>query len=154
MEYKTKASLASSRWNKANRARINATEKARYKRDPSKKKQSAAAWSYKNPDAVRINDKSKRLANPSKYRALANASCRKYQCSKMNRTPKWLNENQLLEIKEFYIVAAELSWLSEGGLEVDHIVPLQGKNVSGLHVPWNLQIIPTRANQIKGNNYE
>jgi len=66
-------------------------------------------------------------------------------------TPVWISDSQLLEIREIYDLAKELQWLSEEPLHVDHIIPLQGKTVSGLHVPWNLQILPASLNVAKGN---
>jgi 5-methylcytosine-specific restriction endonuclease McrA len=75
----------------------------------------------------------------------------KRYCAQLERTPKWLNREQLAEIEGFYSLAKELQWLSEQSLEVDHIIPLQGENVSGLHVPWNLQILTASGNQSKGN---
>lgn len=76
----------------------------------------------------------------------------KRHAAKLNRTPLWLTDTQLNQIDIFYDAAKRLS--DELGLrmEVDHIIPLQGRDVSGLHVPWNLQVIPAVENRRKYNN--
>ena len=84
-------------------------------------------------------------------KAKRNAITRKYQASKINRTPPWLTRQQKEQIQKFYIKAQELSTELEDKYVVDHIVPLQGKNVSGLHVPWNLQVIKLSENCSKCN---
>jgi len=71
-----------------------------------------------------------------------------------NAMPKWLSENDMIEIKNIYKKAAELSKLSNVKYHVDHIIPLNGKNVSGFHVPNNLKIITARENLVKNNKYE
>jgi hypothetical protein len=75
---------------------------------------------------------------------------RKRKIAKMNRTPAWLNAGEEFEIECIYKYCASLR---QTGLdcEVDHIVPLQGKSVSGLHVPWNLQVLTASENASKGN---
>ena len=77
----------------------------------------------------------------------------KRRAATLQRTPKWLTANHFKEIKEFYFQA---KCLREKGFdcEVDHVVPLQGSNVSGLHVPWNLQIIEKVKNRNKGNKFK
>ena len=64
-------------------------------------------------------------------------------------TPKWLTKEQKQQIKAFYIEADRLK--TETGIdhEVDHIVPIRGWIVHGLHVPWNLRVITAAENQLK-----
>jgi len=73
---------------------------------------------------------------------------------KLKATPKWLTEKDNEQINFIYSEAARLSICIGIKMHVDHIVPLKGNNVCGLHVPWNLQIITARENIIKGNKYD
>ncbi len=61
-------------------------------------------------------------------------------------TPPWLTEAHWIQIKEIYAEAERLTKDTGIRHEVDHIVPLSGKTVSGLHVPWNLRAIPAEEN--------
>lgn len=69
-----------------------------------------------------------------KNRKYYNSVEAKRRARKLKATPNWLTETQLEEIKNIYLNCPK-------GYEVDHIIPLKGKNVSGLHVPWNLQYL-------------
>lgn len=67
--------------------------------------------------------------------------------------PKWLTRNHLQQIEEWYQAAKSVQWLSIEPLHIDHIVPINGENVCGLHVPWNLQVL-TRTENIRKSNKE
>jgi hypothetical protein len=84
-------------------------------------------------------------------RGIANALSKRYKLKKANATPLWLTPKQLYNMQCTYKVAAQLSETSSQKWHVDHIVPIRGKDVCGLHVPWNLQVLPAKMNMQKGN---
>ncbi len=140
-------------WRLANPVKAKLKDKGRYKKNPEKEKIRHNKWMLLNSEKPEV--KAKSLLSKKKWKqnnkGLVNLHESYRRAAKLNATPSWLNESQLEQIKEMYLVASDLSWLSDGGLEVDHIIPLQGDEVSGLHVPWNLQIIPAKINRQKSN---
>jgi hypothetical protein len=100
-----------------------------------------------NPEKMREYSRKYREANLDKRNALE----AKRRAAKMQRTPSWLTLEHLDEIETFYAAAIAFRIYTGQEYHVDHIVPLQGKNVSGLHVPWNLQVLPKKENLKKGN---
>ena len=105
-----------------------------------------------------LNNQEKRKQTMKKYResnkSLQAYYVRKRQASLLNRTPKWLTKDDLWLIKEAYELAALRTKTFGFKWNVDHIIPLQGKLVSGLHVVENLQVIPESHNLSKHNKYE
>jgi hypothetical protein len=87
--------------------------------------------------------------NRGRYNALS----RIREEAKSHRTPSWLNSNQKREIIDLYEQAKKLKDATGNSYHVDHIIPLCGKTVSGLHVPWNLQVIPAQENLKKYNKF-
>jgi hypothetical protein len=69
------------------------------------------------------------------------------------QTLKCLSDKHLLEIKAIYKKALEKTVETGTRWEVDHIIPIRGENVSGLHVPWNLQVIKMSENRSKSNKF-
>lgn len=104
-------------------------------------------YRHTHKDTIAIIDHRYRENHPE-IRLAAGARRR---AAKLSATPPWLNHKMELEIRRIYAMASRMS--KRDGIEyhVDHIVPLQGANASGLHVPWNLQIIPALDNIVKKN---
>jgi hypothetical protein len=73
---------------------------------------------------------------------------------KMQRTPTWLTEIDKERIQNEYQLAALQTKITGKSWHVDHIIPLQGDLVSGLHVPSNLMAMLGRDNISKHNNFE
>ena len=93
-------------------------------------------YKLKNKAALKL----KRQLN----RGQTNSYTAKRRAKKKNATPSWSNTKA---IAKFYSECPE-------GYHVDHIVPLQGKNVRGLHILINLQYLSANDNYIKGNRHE
>lgn len=107
------------------------------------------AWQQANADKVAEYNKKWKQANRDKHNALG----MKRHAARLNRTPPWLTKEHFNQIKEFYIMAKQKTEETGVAHEVDHIVPLQGEAVSGLHVPWNLQILKRSVNRAKRNRH-
>jgi hypothetical protein len=82
-----------------------------------------------------------------------NSITAKRRASKLQATPSWLSEKDQTQIKRIYTACTNVTERTGKSHHVDHIVPLQGENVCGLHVPWNLAIIPASMNLSKSNKF-
>ena len=94
---------------------------------------------------------SKKLRNQRYFatergKAVNRAKVAKYKAAKLQRIPVWITKDELNMMRLFYVKCPE-------GFDVDHIVPLQGRNVSGLHVLSNLQYLTKEENGRKGNKF-
>lgn len=116
-------------------------KKARDKYDPEYSAQKWQKYSQSGKDKERNLLRKAYLSN----RTMA------YLTRKSLAMPSWLDENQLKEIEHYYWLARDLKSVSGQVYHVDHIIPLRGKNVCGLHVPWNLQVLPADLNIKKSN---
>jgi 5-methylcytosine-specific restriction endonuclease McrA len=88
--------------------------------------------------------------NPDLYKALTSFRRKRNQ----QATPKWLTYTQKKEIRNLYVIAQTTSKITGVRYVVDHIIPINGDNVCGLHVPWNLRVITQEENLIKSNKHE
>ena len=102
-------------------------------------KEISRLYRLNNKDKIKKTKRLSSLKNPS----LIKYHCAKRRAMKSRATPKFAN---LEKIKEIYKNCPK-------GYHVDHIVPLNNKNVCGLHVEWNLQYLTPSANISKSNKF-
>jgi len=109
----------------------------------------------KNRTYIREYAKNKyhEIKHTEKYIVRMRANGMKRYTSKKKRGPIWLFKDDLWIIKEAYALANMRKKLTNMSWHVDHIIPLQGKTVSGLHVPNNIQVVPAKWNQYKNNRH-
>ena len=110
--------------------------------NPEKYRACQAASRQRHKAKRKIYNKAWAQLNSGKVTAYAVA----YRALKQSRMPKWLSLQHRETIERFYKNRPV-------GFHVDHIVPLKGKLVSGLHVPWNLQYLPAMENIKKSNKF-
>lgn len=119
----------------------------------NKAKQKAAEWYSQNKDyaleRMKIYGKQWRI----KYKDKNCSKSNRYRASKLKATPLWVDEEHKWLIDEVYHLSKIRNESTGIVWHVDHIVPLQGTNVCGLHVIENLQVIPNKENLSKGNKH-
>jgi len=142
-----------------NTEKVKAAVKKYRKENPDKVKTFRAIWREENREDINekhkewreenkehVNERSRQWKKENRYKVLANT--RKRQAGKQQRTPKWAIEDI---IKVFYFMSEHLGRIMNEKYHVDHIIPLKGENITGLHTHNNLQVITAKENMTKNN---
>ena len=122
------------KYRQENKERIKEYQRKWRQENAEKKKESNRKWYQENLEKV-------------------NAKTAKRRAYKLQRTPHWLTEDEHWLMREAYSLAKLRDKVTGFKWHVDHIIPLQGETVSGLHIPENLQVIPGLENHSKKNNW-
>ena len=131
--HKEKISAQKKAWVQANRDYVRELERKYAVTNAENKTVARKKWSKANPD----KDRAAKAAN---------------RAERIMRVPAWADRER---IKAYYNVCAFFNEVNGyAKYHVDHIIPLNGRSVSGLHVHNNLQVIPAIDNLRKCNKFE
>lgn len=155
-------------------------EKEYYRKNAEKKKHASREWYHANSDKLKTYMKKRYEANREKAitarkqyyennketiavkvrqyylkTKAARVECAaRHRANKRKATPSWLSSQHKSDIAELFTICEMFRLYTGLDYHVDHIVPLKGKNVCGLHVPWNLQVLEASKNRQKSNKFE
>lgn len=131
-----------------------------------KRKSGSSYRQYKNECRTCRNRKAKeyRKENPDvskAYREQPHVKASRIERNRLKEirkshpaVPNWITTEHRKAIRELYLHAADCRAVTGEEYHVDHIIPLKGETVCGLHVPWNLQVLPADVNISKSNKWE
>lgn len=122
-----------------------------YKNWRDKNKENKSKYDKERRAKLKEEIKIKKAEWLKKNRDWDNAANAKKRAAKLRATPRWLTKEHEEQIKLIYKESHRLTQETGIKYQVDHIIPLQGKTVSGLHVPWNLEPILAEENCRKRN---
>jgi len=114
--------------------------------NPQKRYTANANWHKENAALSSARRANWAVENPA--RVNAHTAARKARL--LRATPLWANQ---FFIEEIYDLAQRRTKLLGFEWEVDHVVPLRSKLVCGLHVEYNLRVLPAVLNSSKGNRH-
>lgn len=136
-------------WRKKNPQKVQAHNKAQYIKFADKIKVAVRTYRHAHLDEVNAQ---KRVYQKNNLHMYAKIKAKR-KAAELQRTPLWLTEDDYWLMEQAYALATLRTKMLGFVWHVDHAYPLQGRLVSGLHVPTNLQVIPGAENRRKSNNF-
>jgi hypothetical protein len=150
------------KWKQENPEKVKISSTKRYEEKKDDILAKNKKWKENNKD--RVKNMRKKLYEENKEEVLneqkiyrqnnkpkLNAKAASERAAKRQATPKWLTKDHKTFIEIQYQMAKLLEDRMGVKYHVDHIHPLQNESICGLHVPWNLRVIPALENISKGN---
>lgn len=135
------------KWRASNLDKVREKSKTQYYADRERNIERAKLWNASNPERFRESCRRWANKNPQKLRAYE----RNRKLAKIERTPPWYGEFDQFVFEEAFSLARQREEMTGIGWHVDHMLPLRGRRVSGLHAGINAQVIPAALNLSKGN---
>ena len=138
-----KTRAAQQRYYEKNKELCDAKVKESQSKKPEYYKQKASAWQKDNKERFLEIKRASYACNS----AIEIARVRRRQ-GKIKHGKLPMNQAELAEVQGMYDFCKIFK-----GFEVDHVIPLNGKTVSGLHILGNLQVLPINENRSKSNKF-
>ena len=141
--------LRVAKWQQKNPERVKKNHAAWVERNPGVANKRRKQWYRQN--LTRHNQQMKRYFEENPHLRAKLSSIQR--AAQNHRTPKWLTDDDFWMMDEIYRLAGLRTASTGVAWHVDHVIPLRGKLVSGLHVPSNLRVVEWKENLTKGNRY-